>query len=124
MGTSHLPQAIYTSFKLPKTSEIPHHNFQQSFGPFTSAYNALSLLPPPPVTMMSTPSTLPQLISVSGLDPCIFPSSSSMLEIPPPPLLEKQENNSTLPSPPTPQDIQEKLKPEVYLYIYPFIIED
>ncbi|GIZ00148.1 transcription factor castor [Caerostris extrusa] len=116
---SHLPQAIYTSFKLPKASELPHHNFPPSFGPFTSAYNALSLLPPPPVTMMSTPSTIPQLIPVTGLGQCIFPSSN-MLEIPPPPLLEKQENNSTLPSPPMHQDVHEQVKPEVIEGFYIF----
>ncbi|KAG8201127.1 hypothetical protein JTE90_028795 [Oedothorax gibbosus] len=119
MGTSHLPQAIYTSFKLPKP-EIPHHNFQQSFSPYTSAYNALSLLPPPPVTMMSTPSTIPQLISVSGLEQCIYPPLSNMLDIPPPPLLEKQENNSTVPSPTSIQDIHEKTKPEVKDGFYVF----
>ncbi|GBL74056.1 Transcription factor castor [Araneus ventricosus] len=117
---SHLPQAIYTSFKLPKASELPHHNFPPSFGPFTSAYNALSLLPPPPVTMMSTPSTIPQLIPVTGLGQCIFPSSSNMLEIPPPPLLEKQENNSAMPSPPLHQDIHEQVKPEVKEGFYVF----
>ncbi|XP_071043666.1 zinc finger protein castor homolog 1 isoform X3 [Parasteatoda tepidariorum] len=113
MGASHLPQAIYTSFKLPKPSELPHHNFPTSFGPFSSAYNALSLLPPPPpVSMMSTPSSLPQLVPVTGLGQCIFPSAN-MLDIPPPPLLEKQENITNLPSPRIKQEIEDQNKPEI-----------
>ncbi|XP_035208534.1 zinc finger protein castor homolog 1-like isoform X2 [Stegodyphus dumicola] len=118
MGTSHLPQAIYTSFKLPKPSELSH-NFPTSYGPFTSAYNAVSLLPPPPVTMMSTPSSIPQLIPVTGLGQCIFPSPN-LLEIPPPPHLEKQENSPVSSSPSENQDFHEQTKPEVKEGFYIF----
>lgn len=119
IGSSHLPQAIYTSFKLPKPSELPHQNFTTTFGPFTSAYNAMSLLPHPPVTMMSTPSSIPQLIPVTGIGHCIFPSSN-VIDLPPPPQLEKQETNSNISSSPVLKDIPEQQEPEVRegFYIY------
>lgn len=91
---------------------MPHQNFPTSFGPFTSAYNAMSLLPPPPVTMISTSPSIPQLIPVTGIGHCIFPSSN-VLDLPPPPQLEKQENNLNLATSPVHKDIPEQEEPEV-----------
>lgn len=72
----------------------------------------MSLLPHPPVTMISTPSTLPQLIPVTGIGHCIFPSGNVM-DLPPPPQLEKHENNSNVSTSPVLKDIPEQEEPEV-----------
>lgn len=72
----------------------------------------MSLLPHPPVTMMSTPTSIPQLIPVSGIGHCIFPSSN-IVDIPPPPQLEKHDNNSSLPPSPVHKEISEQEEPEV-----------